>query len=349
MSPASSAPKSCALPSLAATKMASPSAPELVPQQPLSTLPPLRQTLYFEKHRRQIPCEPCRTLRKKCDSTRPGDACSRCIQLGGVCHFTDRKPYTRRTLPKTMSAASATLPSSSATGFGGLSNPDEVHGHVMMPRPSYSAIYADSSQPWSPPTLCVDDNSIRSLSSANASVSPQMVLHTPAPLALPNDHGAKRALPCDCCRQQKKKCDRIRPACTSCLQRGLDCKYILPPKKLAQQKWVERLETENLLMVARSPLSHSSQPAVVHARPFSSVAQVHQLPDQFAGSVQRPTLSLPPRTTASPWQHAQVENQARQQMHGYFPLGSPCQTRWQHVPASLSQPSRVMSVAALVD
>ncbi|KAI8608838.1 hypothetical protein BC830DRAFT_1085924 [Chytriomyces sp. MP71] len=56
-----------------------------------------------------------------------------------------------------------------------------------------------------------------------------------------------RPLPCECCRRQKKKCDRLRPACSSCADRRIPCEYVLPPNKASQAKWRARLALENRL------------------------------------------------------------------------------------------------------
>ncbi|TPX66218.1 hypothetical protein CcCBS67573_g07908 [Chytriomyces confervae] len=164
------------------------------------------------QRRRQVPCEACRTYRKKCDSLEPGSACSRCVDLGIECAFdTSRKPYARRSLPKNGDTAAKTEP--------------EVVGEAVKVDPRK--------------LLCCERN-IPTLGLTTPPAAhedtPSQPTHQDTPPGNPARDSNRRSLPCDCCRQQKKKCDRLQPSCSSCKLKGLRCEYINPTKKAPQEK-----------------------------------------------------------------------------------------------------------------
>ncbi|KAI8833001.1 hypothetical protein BJ741DRAFT_613459 [Chytriomyces cf. hyalinus JEL632] len=165
------------------------------------------------QRRRQVPCEACRTYRKKCDSLEPGSACSRCIDLGIECAFdTSRKPYARRSLPKNGDTAAKTEPEV------GESDPQKLS-------------CGDSSLLRNIPTLGL------ATPPAAHEDTPSQPAHQDTPPGNPaRDLNRHRPLPCDCCRQQKKKCDRLQPSCSSCKLKGLRCEYIYPTKKVPREK-----------------------------------------------------------------------------------------------------------------
>ncbi|ORY52466.1 hypothetical protein BCR33DRAFT_711779 [Rhizoclosmatium globosum] len=81
-----------------------------------------------------------------------------------------------------------------------------------------------------------------------------------------------RPLPCFCCRQQRKKCDLVRPTCARCLHRGTPCEYpttrkpymTKARKRLAQEaarKSGRKLNSNTVTLNsnAAAPLSPTSQ------------------------------------------------------------------------------------------
>ncbi|TPX68268.1 hypothetical protein CcCBS67573_g07255 [Chytriomyces confervae] len=167
------------------------------------------------QRRRQVPCEACRTYRKKCDSLEPGSACSRCVDLGIECAFdTSRKPYARRSLPKNGDTAAKTEP--------------EVGESVKVDPQKL---------------LCCDSSLLRNIPTLGLATppaahedTPSQPAHQDTPPGNPARDSNRRPLPCDCCRQQKKKCDRLQPSCSSCKLKGLRCEYINPTKKVPREK-----------------------------------------------------------------------------------------------------------------
>ncbi|KAJ3228904.1 hypothetical protein HDU81_005808 [Chytriomyces hyalinus] len=180
------------------------------------------------QRRRQVPCEPCRTYRKKCDSLEPGSACSRCVDLGVECTFdSSRKPYARRCLPKGTHAVTKTEPEDAA-----------------------ESVKVDVAQKF----LCGDSSLVRNIPKFGGLATPPAA-HEDTPLQPVHqdtlrDKNAtrdskRRRLPCDCCRQQKKKCDRLQPSCSSCRVKGLRCEYIFPAKKMPREKSQSRKEKKS--------------------------------------------------------------------------------------------------------
>ncbi|KAJ3030659.1 UNVERIFIED_CONTAM: hypothetical protein HDU68_008294 [Siphonaria sp. JEL0065] len=218
--------------------------------------------------RRPTPCVQCRSQRKKCSTGHP---CVRCNTLDLSCVYDARKPYTRKVLPKAKAitqldpthpvSSTATAPATppvcpsltmdhsetNATrhllSASSVSKVPPQHARnqnrEISPIPSLtqrSPVIPHSSSPISESPIA---------SSAVKSQSAESVI-TMLALKYQSEIAAltKRPLPCDCCRQQKKKCDRLRPSCTTCLKRGLICQYILPPQKQNQPKWRARLLVE---------------------------------------------------------------------------------------------------------
>lgn len=55
---------------------------------------------------------------------------------------------------------------------------------------------------------------------------------------------------CTCCKQRKKKCDEVKPACSSCLKRGVLCVYDIKRKPLPALKKSRDNETTDKITVA---------------------------------------------------------------------------------------------------
>ncbi|KAJ3099602.1 hypothetical protein HK100_004861 [Physocladia obscura] len=43
----------------------------------------------------------------------------------------------------------------------------------------------------------------------------------------------KRPLPCECCRNRRKKCDLLKPSCTRCARMGFQCEYVVAKRRSA--------------------------------------------------------------------------------------------------------------------
>ncbi|OBS25978.1 hypothetical protein FPOA_06510 [Fusarium poae] len=83
-------------------------------------------------------------------------------------------------------------------------------------------------RPLQPATSATDYNSSPgpSLSSSASGIRARKTFQVPA---------------CDVCRRRKKKCDRGRPTCSNCAERGLECEYILETGPAASPLQLERL------------------------------------------------------------------------------------------------------------
>ncbi|KAJ1905980.1 hypothetical protein IWQ60_012171, partial [Tieghemiomyces parasiticus] len=50
---------------------------------------------------------------------------------------------------------------------------------------------------------------------------------------------------CQTCRTRKVKCDKQLPHCTGCLQRNLDCQYLLTPARLRNALEVQSIAPDD--------------------------------------------------------------------------------------------------------
>ncbi|ORY52459.1 hypothetical protein BCR33DRAFT_711771 [Rhizoclosmatium globosum] len=113
-----------------------------------------------------------------------------------------------------------------------------------------------------------------------------------------------RPLPCFCCRQQRKKCDLIRPSCARCLHRGTPCEYptgrkpymTKARKRLALE--AERRSVSNITKPSAAP-KIEEQDASHASLPLSPVSQAsiscHHDHDRDRDSVpSHPPDTMPP-------------------------------------------------------
>ncbi|KAI9345684.1 hypothetical protein BDR26DRAFT_916824 [Obelidium mucronatum] len=208
---------------------------------------------------RPIPCYACRSMRKKCSLEKP--SCTRCIQRGTPCSYaTSRKPYTKKAKVPPETAALSNI--SKVTNQ--LNNTPAPQADASPLSPS-SCSHSESSHDHQQQQqqLQVYDSS-SSTSSTTASTTTASA--TSSTLPIPSQYGysnyhveiaalTKRPLVCHCCKTNKRKCDRMRPSCTSCLELGQDCEYVLSAQKASQEKWRVRLELENLAALAGVPVA----------------------------------------------------------------------------------------------
>ncbi|KAM0713463.1 hypothetical protein Q7P37_010425 [Cladosporium fusiforme] len=64
----------------------------------------------------------------------------------------------------------------------------------------------------------------------------------------PRKRDALTIVACNRCRTRKSKCDGVRPACSSCVQRGDDCEYTAEPDafpSVAMKRRYEMLQQQN--------------------------------------------------------------------------------------------------------
>ncbi|ORY52464.1 hypothetical protein BCR33DRAFT_761647 [Rhizoclosmatium globosum] len=128
----------------------------------------------------------------------------------------------------------------------------------------------------------------------------------------------RRPLPCDCCRQQKKKCDRNRPVCNNCAQRGLQCEYLLPPQKQALAKWRARLVLENRLAAAAESSTQHDFDDDEASNASSSELNLQQPYSSASPILPQPMFSqeyMPPRIFSSSTPYVQPENQFIRSVH----------------------------------
>ncbi|ORY52460.1 hypothetical protein BCR33DRAFT_711773 [Rhizoclosmatium globosum] len=206
---------------------------------------PTAETSYrsLPRHPRSFPCKSCRSQRKKCDGVSSG--CSRCLEQGTLCEYEDSPRRFHRQGPPltTEEPNSSQLPSLPPFDYFSLQyeakyNP-ETSSSVSPPPPPYPPQLSNyAAQSSVRRNLSHGIASAAELADTDLTALAQRYQNEIASLT-------KRPLPCDVCRQQKKKCDRLRPSCSSCLQRNIKCEYVLPPKKASQAKWRARLVLEN--------------------------------------------------------------------------------------------------------
>ncbi|KAI9351364.1 hypothetical protein BDR26DRAFT_850942 [Obelidium mucronatum] len=221
-----------------------------------------------ERTPRPLPCSSCRLQRKRCGTEKP--SCQRCLETGTECTYAvTSKRYVRRMPPPAAA-------SHSGAGGGGDGGGSRSYGH---PAGELSDLQSPQISDYSVTSSTLDDRASSSgfgetpLSAVSGSSSSD----SQGPLSdigvLAQKYQAeiaaltRRPLPCDCCRQQKKKCDRARPICNNCSSRNLTCEYILPPQKAALAKWRARLVLENQLAAAAersAGCSSSRETAVRH-------------------------------------------------------------------------------------
>ncbi|KAI9351363.1 hypothetical protein BDR26DRAFT_850937 [Obelidium mucronatum] len=60
------------------------------------------------------------------------------------------------------------------------------------------------------------------------------------------------------------RCDLIRPQCSNCVKRGLQCQYVLPPQKSNQMKWKARLMLEAVSNSVKPDPGHSPDVGILN-------------------------------------------------------------------------------------
>ncbi|KAL6915421.1 hypothetical protein FSST1_006916 [Fusarium sambucinum] len=113
---------------------------------------------------------------------------------------------------------------------------------------------------------------------------------------------------CEVCRKRKKKCDRGRPTCANCAERGLECEYIHEPGRIASPLQLERLtraikEPGALLELFKSLPYHDAL-ELLHMLRDMPVDAASQAATETSASISPPPLPLS-FATSSPvlWSH----------------------------------------------
>ncbi|KAI9351365.1 hypothetical protein BDR26DRAFT_850946 [Obelidium mucronatum] len=259
--------------------------------QSMHPMPQIGEVEYMMDRRpRPVPCTACKSARKKCDLSKPH--CRRCLESGLSCSYvvTNRR-YARR-LPHIVEQQQQRQLGISHMPIIKTEHADDYLRHSLSQ--SESPEYSDSCSEAQNPIFNVAPHGYQHHPHPNPHPNQQPFDHPKSSSAsmhsngspkIPDYSGAlppaaevsdvdlaalaqryqneiaaltKRPLPCDACRSQKKRCDRLRPSCTSCIQRGLNCEYILPPKKATQAKWRARLVLENAAAAAGAGSSVST-------------------------------------------------------------------------------------------
>ncbi|KAI8827526.1 hypothetical protein BJ741DRAFT_629882 [Chytriomyces cf. hyalinus JEL632] len=219
---------------------------------------------------RTIACDRCRKIRKKCDGTRP--ICSRCSTKGQHCAYTPVRlvfststttghpeeeeldvsavplaadhlghthPHTQNNLthPQFMKppAHQTTVSDPSFSQLSCLPFPQ--HGAPSFPfnqhhATTYPIHMQNSAGHIAKP---VPDVLQRRTSNVSGSSGPSketpMKSTSKAPIHLP----LTRPVSCEGCRQQKRKCDKLRPRCSLCITRKVPCTYTITAKRRLEE------------------------------------------------------------------------------------------------------------------
>ncbi|KAI8618077.1 hypothetical protein BC830DRAFT_28831 [Chytriomyces sp. MP71] len=161
---------------------------------------------------RPTPCAGCREWRRKCNL---GNPCERCLERGIDCVYVRDKPDSRRSVSGGLVSA-------------GLPPPPQVDQHQTHNQDQLPKV-------WNPMaiTTIIDQNagfcsSLRGVGTGSPSSTTRSSPLTSQPT---NNTGrqrpAVRAVSCKSCHQRKIKCDKLKPSCSTCSDRGQACEYYL--------------------------------------------------------------------------------------------------------------------------
>ncbi|KAI9351360.1 hypothetical protein BDR26DRAFT_850927 [Obelidium mucronatum] len=191
---------------------------------------------------RPQPCEACRKGRKRCDLTRP--SCSYCLKRGIPCSW-EPAPVKLR-IPKKMAV-----------------EPDAVMAQLTQnPGDMIPGAVAESCRKvMSIQSLLVDSDCEETNSKKRHSTRPP---------------------PCEGCRKQRKKCDRLSPVCSYCTLRGSRCHYgdgsegaIATPEHVRFVKLLQRRQLHG------AALRNGHDAAVKLPAANSACSQTNSTPDEY--------------------------------------------------------------------
>ncbi|KAI8619988.1 hypothetical protein BC830DRAFT_656668 [Chytriomyces sp. MP71] len=76
----------------------------------------------------------------------------------------------------------------------------------------------------------------------------------------------QRAISCEGCRQQKRKCDKVKPRCSLCIHRKIPCTYTITTKRSLDSNSAAELFPP--VIRNQPPHSYSQQPTAMSYRPY---------------------------------------------------------------------------------
>ncbi|KAI8616530.1 hypothetical protein BC830DRAFT_195613 [Chytriomyces sp. MP71] len=161
---------------------------------------------------RPTPCAGCREWRRKCNL---GNPCERCLERGIDCVYVRDKPDSRRSVSGGLVSAGIPPPPQ-----GG-----QPQNHKLNQFP----------KSWNPMAITniIDEDAGSSSSYLGAGTGSPSSTTRSSPLtsqpttSTGRQRPAVRAVSCKSCHQRKIKCDKLKPSCSTCSDRGQACEYYL--------------------------------------------------------------------------------------------------------------------------
>ncbi|KAI8833000.1 hypothetical protein BJ741DRAFT_613454 [Chytriomyces cf. hyalinus JEL632] len=246
---------------------------------------------------RTIACDRCRKIRKKCDGTRP--ICSRCSTKGLQCVYTPvRLVYSTSTTTghpeEEELGVSAVPPAADHLGHTHPHTQNNLTHPQFMKPPAHQTTVSD---PASAQLSCLPfpqhgapcfpfiqhqrqattypihtqnpaghiaktaPNVLqRRVSDVSGSSGPSketpMKSTSKAPIHLPST----RPVSCEGCRQQKRKCDKLRPRCSLCSTRKVPCTYTVTAKRSLEESLGAINKTSLVQTTKKKPMYIASAP-----------------------------------------------------------------------------------------
>ncbi|KAI8616319.1 hypothetical protein BC830DRAFT_1118398 [Chytriomyces sp. MP71] len=231
---------------------------------------------FLLKKARTIACDRCRRVRKRCDANKP--KCSRCDEKELDCAYTPSllfyttssvtnggdKAYTSVSPQQELAPLGCTSHDSAGCRATRPSNqspqgftpplPERISPQ-LVPQ-SYNA---EPHQKGLPLPQCLMVTSPVPTSSRELSSVTTIAL---AP--------SQRPISCEGCRQQKRKCDKVKPRCSLCIHRKIPCTYTITTKRSLDSTSATALFPPVIL--AQPPQKYSQQSKGMSYRPYPQLS-----------------------------------------------------------------------------